>query len=207
MQERWENLSAKKKYGIVGLIIALALMIPLGRWVYGMSQDAADRREAMEIEKKYAANRQPGANGAAMAGAGGGYGGGRRGGGQWGGGPGGEGRGEAMHARMMAEMTKEVGLSPTQAKQIQAIQASSRPLMADLFRNPKLSRDEKRAQMQQLRAAQQQELAKVLTTDQQTRYTAFQQKMREQFQSRRRERGGGGYGGSGDGGRTNAARG
>ncbi len=202
----WNNLSIRNRYLIGSAIIAIALLIPLGRWGFGMWQEAADRKAAMEIEKQFA-SRQPGANGAAMAGGSGGNGGyggqggrGNGGGGRWGGGQG----GEQMRARMMEAMTKEVGLTPAQAKQVQAIQASSRPLMRDMFRNPKMSREEKQAQMQQLRAAQQKEMAKILSPDQMAKLDVFRQKMREQWQSRRRERGGG-YGGGNNQGNTPGA--
>jgi hypothetical protein len=89
----------------------------------------------------------------------------------------------------MEAMAQEVGLTPTQVTQIQAVQRSARPLMFNVFRNPQLTRDQKRAQMQQIRAAQQAQINRLLTPDQQVKYAAFQQKMREQWQTQRQASG------------------
>ena len=75
---------------------------------------------------------------------------------------------------MMEAMTQEVGLTPAQVKQVQAVQESSRPMMSDVFRNPQLSREQKMASMQQIRQVQQVQISKFLSIDQQTKYTAFQ---------------------------------
>ena len=84
-------------------------------------------------------------------------------------------------------MIKEVGLTPAQAKQVQAVQRSTRPLMGDIFRNPQLSQEQKMAAMRQIRQQQQTQVNKILTPEQQTKYAAYQQKMRERWQARRRE--------------------
>jgi hypothetical protein len=184
----------QRRHIFVGAVIALALLLPLGRWLYGMYQDAADRKASLAIEKQFA-NRLPTTNAtqgqpSSLGGPNGRM---RRGGGQ--GRPGGGQRGQ-RGAQMMAEMAKEVDLSPTQVKQVQAVQESTRPLMGDLFRNPNLTRDQKREQMQQLRAAQQAQISKILSPDQQTKYAAFQEKVRAQWQARRQANGSG-YGGGG----------
>ena len=187
-----------KKYVWMGAVIGVAVLLWLGQWLYGMYQDNADRTAAIAIEKQYASrnNANAGQSGGAVPG-------GPNGQRRWGSGQGGGGGQWAQRgARRMEELTKEVGLNQAQVKQVQAAQASSRSLMGDIFRNPNLTREQKMAQMQQLRAAQQAQISKILTPDQQTKYTTFQEKMRSQWQARRQANGGGGGYGGGWGGGT-----
>lgn len=181
---------------IAGSIIGVAILLPIGKWVIASRQDAADQKASQQVEQQFRA-RQAAATGAPAPQAGGGQwgqggarrgGGGRRGGGaQWG----------QRRQEMQQQMIKEVGLNPTQVKQLDAVRQSSRSLMPDVFRNPNLSREQKMAAMQQIRQAEQQATSKFLTADQMTKYTAFQEKMRAQM---RAQWGGGGRGGPGGGG-------
>ncbi len=199
----------ERKYAAASAAIAVAVLLPIGRYVIASRQDAADRQASLAVERRFVSNRaaatgiaqtptgigqwrgRNGANGQGRR---------RRRGGQ--GGPPGQGR-----ARRMEQMAKEVGLNPTQMQRIQAAQQSARPMMADVFRNPQLTRDQKMAAMQQVRAAQQAQINQILTPEQQTKYQAFQEKMRAQRQARWRENGGSGgaWGGPGRVGGGNTA--
>lgn len=187
------NWKRDRKTWIAAGAIAVAILLPTGRWVLAARQDAADEKASREVERQFQ-SRQVARNGGGTTQAGGnpqqGWGGpgGGRGRGRQGRGGGGQ-RGQGR-ARMMAEMVKEVGLNEMQVKQLQAVQESSRPMMQDLFRNPQLSREQKMEAMQQMRAQQQAQISKFLTPDQQTKYAAFQQKMRAQWQARRQANGG-----------------
>lgn len=192
----------ERKKIVAGGVCAVAVLLPLGQWVLGARQDAADKQASQEVERRFREQRTASVAGQPQVD-----------GGQWGqerhedqrrgqdhqGGRhrwSGEQR-EQAHNRRMQEMAQQVGLNPTQVKNIQAIQQSARPMMRDVFRNPQLSREQKMAQMQQMRAAQQTQIAKVLTPEQQTKYATYQQQMRERWQARRRESGGpGGWGGA-----------
>lgn len=194
----------QRKNAVAGAIIAGAVLLLAGRWVIASRQDASDQKEAQEVERKFVAQRAA-ANGATPAQPGGMWAGGgapgqrRRGGG---GGPGGGGGGQRGQGRqrMMEAMAKEVGLNPTQMKQVQAIQQSSRPMMGDVRRNPKMSREDKQAAMKTIREAQQTQMNKILTPDQQTKYAAFREKTRALWQARRQGNGGPGGAGPGAGG-------
>jgi len=215
----------ERKYLITGAVCAVAILLPVGRWLITSRQDAA----AVAAERAAARQRPsslrpqggvpgqtPGRFAVADAGAPGssnpwrsgpdgapGPGGWRgRGGdgtanrGGWGGGAGqGSPQREQMRAKRTEALVKAVGLNPTQLSQLQAIQRSARPLMADVFRNPNLSREQKGAAVQQIQAAQQAQFSKFLSPDQTARYVAFQQQMRAQRQSRWGGNGGQGIGG------------
>jgi len=217
----------ERKHLITGAVCAVAILLPVGRWLITSRQDAAAaavERAAERAQHPSSLRPQGGAPGqtpgrltVANAGAPGGpnswrsgpdgaapgpdgwrsRGGDRptnRGGwGNWGG-TGSQQQREQMRARRTEALVKAVGLNPTQLSQLQAIQRSARPLMADIFRNPNLSQEQKRASVQQIQAAQQAQLSKFLSPDQTARYVAFQQQMRSQWQSRR------GNGGQGIGG-------
>jgi hypothetical protein len=185
----------ERKYAAAGAAVAVAVLLPLGRWVIASRQDAADERASRELERQFA-SRQAAATGAGQPSAGGGaWTWGRQGGPT---GQGGQRRGNGQRgpdrSRRMEEMAREVGLNQTQVGQIQAVQQSSRPMMSDVFRNPQLTREQKMEAMQEIRAAQQTQISRFLSADQLARYTAYQQKMRERWQARRRENGGPGGG-------------
>jgi hypothetical protein len=198
MEQKREIVERKRKIVTAGVLIGIAVLIPLGRWVIASRQEAAAAKVDQVVEQQFIAARQ--ANGQMMPQAQsqwrGGQGGGNGGNGPRRGGNGGQ-RGQGRQRRM-EQMVKEVGLNPTQAKQVQTIRQSARSTMTDIFRNPNLTREQKRAQGQQIRQAVQEQLNKVLTTDQQTKYAAFQEKMRQE-RAARRQQNGGGFGGPGGG--------
>lgn len=187
----------EQKKVIAGAIIGVAILLPLGKWVIASRQDAADQKEAQKVEQQFRA-KQAEATGAPPPAPGGGQWG--RGGGQQGGrrrgGAGGGAQFAQRRQEMQQQMIKEVGLNPTQVKQLDAVRQSSRSMMPNVFRNPKLSWEQKRAAMQQMRQAEQQSISKFLSAEQMTKYTAFQEKMRAQM----RAQWGGGRGGPGGGG-------
>jgi hypothetical protein len=175
-----------RKHVFMGATIAAAILLWVGLWLHGIYQDSVDIRQAREIERQYASRNSHAANGGNGAGAIGrtdATGQRRRGG--YGGYGGSGGQRAQRQAQRMNEMAKAVGLNPTQVKQVQAAQESTRSLMGNIFRNPNLSREQKQAQMQQIRASMQEQINKTLTPDQQTKYAAFQEKMRAEWQARR----------------------
>ncbi len=184
----------ERKYAAAGAVVAVAVLLPLGRWVIASRQDAADQQASRAVERQFVSQRA--AAGVAQQTTSSPWG----QGGQWGrGGQNGQrrlrsgqnGQRGQGRARMMEQMAKEVGLDQTQMKKIQAVQESSRSMMGDIFRNPQFTREQKMATMQQLRQAQQTQINKFLTPDQQAKFAAFQEKMRAQRQARRRANGGG----------------
>ena len=186
----------QRRHMVSGAIIAIAVLLPLSRWVTASRQQAAARIEDLKVEKQFVASRT--AAGQQMADGPGQWGarqGGRRPGG-WGGQGQSRQRGQGRRD-MMTRMVKEVGLTPAQVKQLQAVRDSSRPMMSDVFRNPQLTREQKMAAVQQIRQAQQTQVGKFLTLDQQAKYTAFQEKMRQQRQTWRGTGGPGFPGGPG----------
>ncbi len=196
-----------RKHMVAGAIIAIAVLLPLGQWVTASHQQAEAYKEDRKVEQQFIAGRkadgQPTVAGSGQWGGGQGRGGRRGWSGRADGGQGGR-RGQGRQ-RMMEQMAKEVGLTPEQVKQIQAVRDSSRPMMSDVFRNPQLTREQKTAAVQQIRQAQQAQIARLLTADQQAKYTAFQDRMRQQRQAWRGAGGGnpegpgGPQGGSGQG--------
>jgi len=188
----------ERKYVVFSAVCAVAVLLPLGRWALSSWQDAADRKAARMIESQFASRRAASGINSQTASIGSFTQRGPGASGRWGGRQSGQpGQPGQWGARRNEAMAQEVGLTPTQAKQVQAVQQSARPLMFDIFRNPQLTREQKRAQTQQIRAAQQAQISKLLTPDQQVKFAAFQQKMREQWQqwqARRQANGGGGQG-------------
>ena len=197
----------ERKKVIAATVIAIAVLLPFGKWVIASRQEVADQKASQDVEQKFVAARtaangnvpavRPG--GMAMGGGQGGpNGGGQNGGRRWGGGGGNDAQRQQRQQQRIEAMAKEVGLSPAQMKQVQAVQQSSRPMMMDVFRNPNLSREQKQAAMQTLRQAQQEQMNKIMTPEQQSKYTAYREKMRAQRQSRQGQNGGG-PGGGGEG--------
>ncbi len=43
-----------RKKVIAGSLIAIAVLLPVGKWVVASPQDAADRKQSQEIEKQFA---------------------------------------------------------------------------------------------------------------------------------------------------------
>jgi hypothetical protein len=177
----------ERKYILAGTVGALALLLPFGRWLLELRQNAADAKHSFEIERQFANRRA-----APQLGQGGMWAGGvQNRSGRWRNGAG-DSRAQPGVGRtqMMQAMAQEVGLTPSQVKQMQAIRASARPMMMDLFRNPQMSPEQKRAALQQVRAAQQAQISTILSADQQAKYATFQQKMRAQWQERMQQNGG-----------------
>ena len=184
----------ERKYMILGVVVTAAVLLPLGKWLSASRQQEAARTEDRKVEQRFVADRQ--AAGQAMSQ--------QKGAGvnrkSGGGGPNGSNQSQRAQDRQkrMEEMAKVVGLSAEQMKQVAAVQASTRPLMGDIFRNPKLTQKQKQAAVADIRKAQTAQISKFLTPEQMTNYTAYQSKMHQERQARRaaREAGGGGASGA-----------
>ncbi len=149
----------ERKKVIAGTVIAIALLLPLGKWVIASRQESSDKQSS------YLNGPVNSSTDGRMAGG-------------VSGGAGRQGRGRGQRAaRMMAEMTKELNLTAEQVKQVQSVQQNSQPKMGAIRQNSQMSRDQKRSAMAQIRQDQQAEINKFLTPDQQTKYTALIVKM------------------------------
>lgn len=118
-----------------------------------------------------------------------------------GGGPrqrgGGGGRGGADRgADRLQRMATALSLTPEQSEKIKAIMEAQRPAMDAIRNDNTLSREDRRAKMQELRKTSEPEIQAILTPEQKTKW----EELRSQMANRP---GGGGPGGGGNGGGGN----
>jgi protein CpxP len=110
--------------------------------------------------------------------------------------PGGGGhRGMMDPAQQLEGMTKRYNLSADQQTQLKPILASQQQQMQALRGDSSLSREDRMAKMQSIRADTKTKIEAVLNDDQKKQFEADQQRMQQQ-----RMQGGGGPGGGGPGG-------
>jgi periplasmic protein CpxP/Spy len=104
-------------------------------------------------------------------------------------------RGMMDPAQQLEGMTKRYNLSPDQQAQLKPILASQQQQMQALRGDSSLSREDRMAKMQSIRADTKTKIEAVLNDDQKKQFEADQQKMQERMQQRMQ--GGGGPGGGG----------
>jgi hypothetical protein len=96
---------------------------------------------------------------------------------------GGRGNFAQRREQQSAQMAAELGLTADQQKQMKAVGESMRPQMQALWQNKSLSREDRRTQMQAMRAQSQAKMRALMTPEQQQRFDAMQ----AQRQARRQE--------------------
>jgi protein CpxP len=109
-------------------------------------------------------------------------------------GPGGH-RGMMDPAQQLEGMTKRYNLSADQQTQLKPILASQQQQMQALRGDSSLSREDRMAKMQGIRADSNKKIEAILNDDQKKQFEEDQQKMQERMQQRMQ--GGGGPGGGG----------
>ena len=96
-------------------------------------------------------------------------------------GPGGMPNPQQMQVRMLDDMSKELALNDDQRSKVGSIQKSMFSKMDEIFRNDRLSQQQKMASMQQMQQGNQEAIKLTLTPDQQTKYDAMQKRMRDRM--------------------------
>jgi Spy/CpxP family protein refolding chaperone len=101
-------------------------------------------------------------------------------------------RGMMDPAQQLEQMTKRYNLSADQQSQIKPILASQQQQMQALRGDSSLSREDRMAKMQSIRADSKTKIEAVLNDDQKKQFEADQQRMQERMQQRMQGGGGGG---------------
>ncbi len=85
---------------------------------------------------------------------------------------------------MAQQMMAELNLTDAQKAQLTPILEAQRTKMSAIFNDTTLSREQKAAKMQSLRAAVEPELSKILTPEQLQKWNAKRNQMRARFQNK-----------------------
>ena len=146
------NQPDKRKIVLAVGVTGIAVAIMAGTWFWSQAQTAARDRANLQ------AQRRGGPGGMA---------------------PGGMGNPAEFRKRMLDRMTQELGLTPQQRTRIDAIQTAMMPPMPPPGQGgDDASREQRREQMRKTRDESNARIKEVLTPEQQTKYDAMQQEMR-----------------------------
>jgi len=95
------------------------------------------------------------------------------------------GRGGMMNPeRRLEMMQKQLNLTTEQTAQIKGIFDESKGKMEELRANTAIAQEDKRPKMMEIHQHEMEKIKAVLTPDQQTKFAAMQEKMRERMQQR-----------------------
>lgn len=99
-----------------------------------------------------------------------------------------------MQARMLDDMSQQLGLSPSQSEKLGKIQEAGFPAMRTVMDDASLTEQQKRERMQKAREDQEKQIHDLLTPEQQSKYDTMQTQMRERMAQNRGGMPGGGPG-------------
>jgi len=112
-------------------------------------------------------------------------------------GPGGEGRREMRPGQMGERMADELGLTEAQRTSLKALNQEELAAMKALRDDTSVAKEDKRAQLQELRKGYMEKRQALMTPEQRTKAEAMRKHMAERMEKRREGGGPGGPGGEG----------
>ncbi len=96
-------------------------------------------------------------------------------------------KGEGHNGHRGEGLKKKLGLTDDQAAKLKALHASHKSKTQAIRENTSLTKDQRKAQMAEVKAAQDQEIKGILTADQYTQYTQMLATGKEKMKGKRKQ--------------------